>query len=83
MKRLAMLTALTAFALAMGTGAALADGCGGSNCATDEPIVTTPPQDCGGSGCAVSEPALFQMAEPDGNGGGGRVIPEPAPFQTV
>jgi hypothetical protein len=63
MKRLTILAALTALAFEMGTSAAMADGCVGVNCATDEPIVTTPPQDGGNcSGCAVPEPKPFQTA---------------------
>jgi len=63
MKRLTILAALTALAFEMGTSAAMADGCGNSSCATDEHIVTTPPQDnCGTSNCARPEPAPFQTA---------------------
>jgi hypothetical protein len=39
MKRLAI---LAAFAFVMSTDAAMADPCGGGNCATDEPVVTAP-----------------------------------------
>src|SRR5262249_16945681 len=82
MKRVSILAALTAFALMMGTGAAMAFPCGGSNCVVDEPIVTTPPQDnCGNSGCAVPEPQPFQTADPCPTSG--CAVPEPAPFQTA
>jgi hypothetical protein len=57
---------LAAFALLMGTGAAMAAPCGGSNCDIDEPIVNAPPQDCAGSSCARPEPAPFQTAAPGG-----------------
>ena len=54
MKRLAILAALSAFALETGASAALADGCAGYGCANEDTTVSTPPQDgCGTNGCAV------------------------------
>ena len=63
MKRLAI---LAAFAVVMGTSAGMALPCTGGDCAIDEPIVSTPPQQrmdpvetqiagCGGR-CARPEP---------------------------
>jgi len=73
------LVILAAFALAMGTGGAVM-ACPTGGCATDEPIVTTPPQDCSGYGCARPEPAPLHTADCTSNG---CVVPEPAPFQTA
>jgi hypothetical protein len=75
MKRLAI---LAAFVVVMGTSAVMADGRGTSNCATGEPIVSTPPQDgCGSSSCAQPEPVETQIA---GCGRRGRCArPEPDP----
>jgi hypothetical protein len=64
MTKMERLAILTAFALVMST-AVIADpggGCGASGCATDNPIVITPPQgdgSCPGANCAIPEPVLF------------------------
>jgi len=51
------LTLWATFALLMDPFALIADGCSGYNCATDEPIVSTPALDtCVGSDCATDEP---------------------------
>jgi hypothetical protein len=61
MKRLLLVAAA---ALVMSTGATMADTRLGNNCATDDPIVTKPPQtdQCSGSHCARPAPQPFQMA---------------------
>jgi hypothetical protein len=64
----------------MSTGAAMVVPCSGAdNCATDDPVVTTPPQGCGGR-CVLPEPEPFQTAEPCDNAN--CVLPED-PISTV
>jgi hypothetical protein len=69
MKRIAMVTTLTAFALAVGIGQAMAwPRLPPLQALTDDPVVVTVPQDgCAGNNCAVPEPTLQQLAAPCGN----------------
>jgi hypothetical protein len=47
------LTLWAVLALMMGTSELMADQCSGANCATDDPVVSTTPQDnCGSVNCA-------------------------------